>query len=71
MKLILSRKGFDSGSGKCPSPIIGGRPISMPIPASRNSSTTYSDVGLGEVVHKISRGRISVGHLCHPVSRRS
>ena len=65
MKLVLSRKGFDSGSGKCPSPIIAGRPVSMPIPASRNSLTTYADVGLGDVVKRITRGRISADHLCH------
>ena len=32
MKIIISRKGFDSKYGGCPSPIIGDRPISLPIP---------------------------------------
>ena len=40
MKLILSRKGFDSSAGKCPSPIINARPVSMPIPATKTSTTT-------------------------------
>lgn len=65
MKFVLSRKGFDSGAGKCPSPIIDGRPVSMPIPASKNSSTTYAAVGLGEVVERITRGRIGRDSLCH------
>lgn len=65
MKLILSRKGFDSAAGGWPSPIIAGRPITMPIPASRSSATTYRDLGLGEIVAQITRGRIAGDHLCH------
>ena len=65
MKLILSRKGFDSAAGGCPSPIIDGRPLSMPIPASGSSTTTYADLGLGEIVERITRGRISGSALCH------
>ena len=65
MKLILSRKGFDSAAGKCPSPIVEGRPLSMPIPASGSSTTTYADLGLGEIVEQITRGRILRDHLCH------
>lgn len=65
MKVVLSRKGFDSGSGRAPSPIIDGCPVSMPIPATKNSSTTYADLGLGDVVEKITRGRIGEEHLCH------
>lgn len=30
MKVILSRKGFDSGNGKIPSPIVAGKMLSMP-----------------------------------------
>ena len=65
MKLILSRKGFDSAAGKVPSPIIGGRPVSMPIPATRSSQTTYDDLGLGDVVERITARAISRDHLCH------
>ena len=37
MKIILSRKGFDSGSGGCASPIIdGSRIVSLPIPDGRS-----------------------------------
>ena len=65
MKLILSRKGFDSAAGGCPSPIIDGRPLSMPIPASGSSTTTYSDLGLSKIVEQITRGRIAGDALCH------
>lgn len=65
MKIILSRKGFDSASGGAPSPIVDGRPISMPIPATRNSTTTYDKLGLGSLVERITGGRISRDHLCH------
>lgn len=43
MKIILSRKGFDSKYGGCPSPIIGDRPISLPIPIGP-SCQTYGTV---------------------------
>lgn len=65
MKLIFSRKGFDSAAGGCPSPIIDGRPLSMPIPASASSTTTYSNLGLGKIVDQITRGRIAGDALCH------
>ena len=65
MKMILSRKGFDSAAGGCPSPIIDGRPLSMPIPASGSSTTTYANLGLGKIVEQITRGRIAGDALCH------
>ena len=35
MKVILSRKGFDSSNGGCPSPIMpDGTLLSMPIPSN-------------------------------------
>ena len=43
MKIIISRKGFDSKYGGCPSPIIGDRPISLPIPIGP-SFQTYETV---------------------------
>lgn len=49
MKLILSRKGFDSGYGGIPSPILpDGRLISLPIP-SRNDSYTLTDINVHDV----------------------
>lgn len=65
MRLIISRKGFDLGSGGAPSPIISDRPVSLPIPTTRRSATTYDDLGLGEIVERVTRGRISRGSLCH------
>ena len=65
MRVIFSRKGFDTGSGGAPSPIIDGCPVSLPIPTSGKSVTTYGDLGLGEIVEKATRGRIGRDHLCH------
>ena len=43
MKVILSRKGFDSSNGGCPSPIMpDGALISMPIPSDDRDS--YGDL---------------------------
>ena len=65
MRIIFSRKGFDSAAGGGASPIVGGRPISLPIPAGAASRTTYGDLGLGEHAATASRGRLGAGDLCH------
>lgn len=65
MRIIFSRKGFDSSSGGKPSPIRDGCPISLPIPATRNSRTTYGDLGLGELVHAVTKGKYGPDNLCH------
>lgn len=65
MKLIFSRKGFDSAAGKASSPIIEGRPISLPIPTDRRSSTNYRAAGLGNIVEHMTNRRIRADHLCH------
>lgn len=65
MKIIFSRKGFDSESGGVPSPIIGDRPTSIPIPARDRSETTYGDVQLGSVVEQITGGRFTAASRCH------
>ncbi len=65
MKIVFSRKGFDSASGKAPSPIIDGKPISLPIPTQRRSETSYRILGLGDVVEHVTRGRIRADDLCH------
>lgn len=45
MKLILSRKGFDSSNGKCPSPILpDGTLLSLPIPSDKSDADTYSSL---------------------------
>ena len=65
MKVVLSRKGFDSGAGGFPSPIIDGVPVSLPIPTHQRSITTFDDLGLGNVVAGITRGRLTGKDLCH------
>jgi hypothetical protein len=65
MRVIFSRKGFDSAAGKAPSPIIDGEPISLPIPTERRSETSYRLVGLGEIVKHMTKGRIGADDLCH------
>lgn len=65
MRVIFSRKGFDSAAGKAPSPIIEGEPISLPIPTERRSETSYRLAGLGKIVEHMTKGRISADDLCH------
>ncbi len=65
MRIIFSRKGFDSAAGGGPSPIVDGRPISLPIPAGAASATTYGDLGLGDHCARASKGRHDAEALCH------
>lgn len=64
MKLILSRKGFDSAAGGVPSPILpDGRPIVLPIP-DEHSLTTYGELAqdgepLEPLVSDLTRGRLT------------
>ena len=45
MKVVFSRKGVDSDAGRCASPIVDGRPYSLPIPVRRTPSVTrYGDL---------------------------
>lgn len=70
MKIILSRKGFDSGSGGSPSPILPeGRMLSLPIP-DKQSPIRYSDIILhghnfGNIVSSLSRGKVLARHNAH------
>ncbi|WFL76182.1 hypothetical protein P7228_09230 [Altererythrobacter arenosus] len=65
MRIIFSRKGFDSAAGGGASPIVDGRPLSLPIPSGTASTTTYGALGLGDHVASSSRGRFGAGDLCH------
>lgn len=49
MKIILSRKGFDSANGGMPSPILlsDGKILSMPIPS--NDNIKYRDLSYGDI----------------------
>ena len=65
MKIILSRKGFDSGFGGYPSPIFPDNTFcSLPIPPSNDSySLNFSDIhinnkNLGDMVCDLSKGKI-------------
>ncbi len=66
MKVVFSRKGFDSSSGGVPSPILDDRLISLPIPTGKYpSKTNYEDIGLGKLVGDLTKGKIESRHLCH------
>ena len=66
MRVIFSRIGFDSSAGGGPSPIVDGRPLSLPIPDTKGfSRTTYGDLGLGEYAAQASRGKLGARDLCH------
>ena len=70
MKIIFSRKGFDSSSGGGPSPILqDGRMVSLPIP-DKQSSIRYRDIcwqeyDLGSLVCNLTSGRIPASHFAH------
>lgn len=62
MRLILSRKGFDSASGGCPNPLLpDGSMIALPIP-DMHSPVQYADVtwrgrNLGDVVEALTKSK--------------
>ncbi|MFZ6047917.1 hypothetical protein ACFW0H_17555 [Pseudomonas sp. CR3202] len=60
MRIILSRKGFDSSAGDCPSAILpDGRLCSLPIPDDSSPITygeiDYDGIDLGELVDQLTR----------------
>ena len=66
MRIVFSRKGFDSAAGGGPSPIVDGRPVSLPIPAyGQLSRSSYADLGLGAAAERASRGRVRAEALAH------
>ena len=70
MKIIISRKGFDSSSGGKPSPIFpDGTALSLPIPYL-GSPTAFNDVrwrdrSLGPIVECLTNGRVKGRNRCH------
>lgn len=70
MKLILSRKGFDSSAGGVPNPIFpDGRLLALPIPDGR-SRIRYRDIAydggsLGDLVAPLTRGKITQDDGAH------
>jgi hypothetical protein len=72
MKVILSRKGFDSGknSGQCASPIYpDGSMFSFPIPSARGS-VAYSEISangknIGKAVDSLTSGKTKRENMAH------
>ena len=64
MKIIFSRKGFDSAAGGVANPMIGDQSISLPIPY-KNARKTFDDVGFGRVVADLTGGKITGAQSCH------
>ncbi|HEX6482072.1 MAG TPA: hypothetical protein VF043_24780 [Ktedonobacteraceae bacterium] len=75
MKIILSRKGFDSspGGGEVPSPIFtSGKLCSLPVPERKHTSHSrryeelkMGNLSLGTVVNDLTQGKIKVGDPAH------
>lgn len=70
VKLILSRKAFDSGAGKVANPILDdGSMIPMPIP-DKQSPIRYQDIAiggqnLGKVASDLTNGKTHADHFAH------
>lgn len=67
MRIIFSRKGFDGASGGCPSPIVDGTPIPLPIPTRQPTVTNYAQLegDYGGLVSDLTAGRVSATSSCH------
>ena len=75
MKIILSRKGFDSVAGGCASPIFRdgsffSLPILQPPPLpARNKQVTFSDIRfkhpIGQIVEDLTKRRIKANNVIH------
>ena len=66
MKVILSRKGFDSSAGGVPSPILpDGSMMSLPIP-DKTSPITYQDIAPhGPLVPELTKGKVRSHYGAH------
>ncbi len=70
MRIVLSRKGFDTAAGGCPSPIFpDGSMLSLPIPDA-GSPIRYRDLKgslrpAGQLVSRLSRGRVGSADGAH------
>ena len=71
MKVILSRKGFDSSYGGCPSPILpDGTLLSLPIPSIKDTtkytSLQYTSKSLFRIIKELKpRTKIKEKYSCH------
>ncbi len=67
-RIILSRKGMDSGSGGMASPMLHGRLLSLPIPDQRSDiryASLQAGPGLsyGALIHQLAGKRMATAHL--------
>jgi hypothetical protein len=67
LKVIFSRKGFDSAAGGWPSPIIDGQPVSLPIPTAMPTPTRFGDLNgpYASLVNDLTKGRWTERDRCH------
>jgi len=70
MKLILSRKGFDSTHGGCPSPILDGQLCSLPIPDKESARpygkiSSFNGLPIAQIVEDLTGGRVKRGDGAH------
>jgi hypothetical protein len=70
VKIVLSRKGFDSSAGGVPSPIFpDGSMVSLPIPDTRSPlryrDITWRERDLGPLVSSLTKGRIAPTDCAH------
>jgi len=69
MKIILSRKGFDSGYGKVPSPIMpDGTLLSLPIPSEDDvieyKQLQYKEKSYAQIISELTQGKF-LDENCH------
>ena len=69
-RIIISRKGFDSAAGGCPSPIFpDGTMYSLPVPGDdvekpiRYKDLHHGNINIGQVVEDLTDGRHPAWHL--------
>lgn len=70
MKVIISRKGFDSGYGGMPSPILpDGTMISMPIPSPgdkvRYDDLSYNGISYADIIKQLKPNNPVIKEECH------
>ena len=70
MKIVLSRKGFDSRNGGVPSPVMpDGTAVPLPIPARAGPKqfrdVRWRDGSLGTLVEDLTGGRVRAEYRCH------
>ena len=70
MRLILSRKGFDSSAGGCPSPVFpDGTLYALPIPDEKShipyGDLSFAGLNIGTLVEDLTNGRYGSDNTAH------